>query len=54
MCYRRGRVREHAHRLIDDVVDALGLEDVPVVGHSLGGMFALWHAGRWFRADLPT
>jgi pimeloyl-ACP methyl ester carboxylesterase len=42
--YRRGRVREHAHRLIDDLVDALGLDDVPVVGHSLGGMFALWHA----------
>ena len=42
--YRRGRVREHAHRLIDDVLDALGLDDVPVVGHSLGGMFALWHA----------
>ena len=42
--YRRGRVREHSHRLIDDVVDALGLDDVPMVGHSLGGMFALWHA----------
>jgi pimeloyl-ACP methyl ester carboxylesterase len=41
--YRRGRVREHAHRLIDGVLDALGLDDVPVVGHSLGGMFALWH-----------
>jgi pimeloyl-ACP methyl ester carboxylesterase len=42
--YRRGRVREHAHRLLDDLVDALGLDDVSVVGHSLGGMFALWHA----------
>jgi pimeloyl-ACP methyl ester carboxylesterase len=42
--YRRGRVREHTHRLIDDVVDALRLDDVPVVGHSLGAMFALWHA----------
>jgi pimeloyl-ACP methyl ester carboxylesterase len=41
--YRRGRVREHTHRLIDDVLDALGLDHVPVVGHSLGGMFALWH-----------
>jgi pimeloyl-ACP methyl ester carboxylesterase len=41
--YRRGRVREHAQLMIDDVVDALGLDDVPVVGHSLGGMFALWH-----------
>ena len=42
--YRRGRVREHAYRLIDDLLDALGLDHVPVVGHSLGGMFALWHA----------
>jgi pimeloyl-ACP methyl ester carboxylesterase len=42
--HRRGRVREHAHRLIDGVLDALGLDDVPVVGHSLGAMFALWHA----------
>jgi pimeloyl-ACP methyl ester carboxylesterase len=41
--YRRGRVREHTHRLLDDVVDALELDDVPVVGHSLGSMFALWH-----------
>jgi pimeloyl-ACP methyl ester carboxylesterase len=42
--YHRGRVREHTHLLLDDLVDALGLDDVPVVGHSLGGMFALWHA----------
>jgi pimeloyl-ACP methyl ester carboxylesterase len=24
-------------------LDALGLDQVPVIGHSLGGMFALWH-----------
>lgn len=42
--FRRGQVREHARRLIDDILDALGLPEVPVVGHSLGGMFALWHA----------
>ncbi|MGZ4234656.1 MAG: alpha/beta fold hydrolase [Solirubrobacteraceae bacterium] len=42
--YRRGGVREHARRLIDDILSALGLEEAPVVGHSLGGMFALWHA----------
>jgi 2-hydroxy-6-oxonona-2,4-dienedioate hydrolase len=42
--YRRGHVREHAQRLIDGVLDALGLDGVPVVGHSLGSMFALWHA----------
>jgi len=42
--FRRGQVRENARRLIDDILDALGLDEVPVVGHSLGGMFALWHA----------
>jgi pimeloyl-ACP methyl ester carboxylesterase len=30
--------------LIDDIFDALGLDEAPVVGHSLSGMFALWHA----------
>jgi pimeloyl-ACP methyl ester carboxylesterase len=42
--YRRGHVREHARLLIDDILDAAGLDRAPVVGHSLGGMFALWHA----------
>jgi pimeloyl-ACP methyl ester carboxylesterase len=42
--YRRGEVRAHACDLIDDVFDALGLDEAPVIGHSLGGMFALWHA----------
>jgi pimeloyl-ACP methyl ester carboxylesterase len=42
--YRRGRVREHTRRLLDDVVEALELDAVPVVGNSLGAMFALWHA----------
>jgi pimeloyl-ACP methyl ester carboxylesterase len=42
--YRRGEVREHACDLIDDVFNALGLDEAPVIGHSLGGMFALWHA----------
>jgi pimeloyl-ACP methyl ester carboxylesterase len=41
--FRRGQVREHARALIDDILDALGLDQVPVIGHSLGGMFALWH-----------
>jgi pimeloyl-ACP methyl ester carboxylesterase len=41
--FRRGHVREHAGRLIDDIIDALGLDQIPVIGHSLGGMFALWH-----------
>src|ERR1700751_2764887 len=42
--FRRGQVRERARQVTDDILDALGLDDVPVIGHSLGGMFALWHA----------
>jgi pimeloyl-ACP methyl ester carboxylesterase len=42
--YRPGHVRQHARELIDDIFDALGLDEAPVVGHSLGGMLALWHA----------
>jgi pimeloyl-ACP methyl ester carboxylesterase len=41
--YRRGQVRDRARALIDDIFDALGLDQTPVVGHSLGGMLALWH-----------
>jgi pimeloyl-ACP methyl ester carboxylesterase len=41
--YRRGEVRDHAKRLIDDILDALALDRARVVGHSLGAMFALWH-----------
>jgi 2-hydroxy-6-oxonona-2,4-dienedioate hydrolase len=40
--FQRGRVREQARQLIDDILDALGLDEVPVIAHSLGGMFALW------------
>jgi len=42
--HRRGHVRQHARELIDDILDALGLDEAPVVGHSLGGMLALWYA----------
>ncbi len=42
--YRVGTVREHSIQLLDDLFDALGLDAPSVVGHSLGGMFALWHA----------
>jgi pimeloyl-ACP methyl ester carboxylesterase len=42
--YRRGQVRDRARQLIDDILDALELDEAPVVGHSLGGMFALWYA----------
>ena len=44
VAYRRGAVRDRTLRLMDDLFDALGLATAPVVGHSLGGMFALWHA----------
>jgi pimeloyl-ACP methyl ester carboxylesterase len=43
VAYRRGEVRDHAARLLDDVMDALELDSATVVGHSLGAMFALWH-----------
>jgi len=43
VAFRRGQVREHARALIEDILDALGLDQVPVIGHSLGSMFALWH-----------
>jgi pimeloyl-ACP methyl ester carboxylesterase len=44
VAYRPGGVREHSLDLIDGLFDGLGLAAAPVVGHSLGGMFALWHA----------
>ncbi len=50
--YQRGGVREHARRLIDDILNALELAQAPVVGHSLGGMFALWHAAASERIPL--
>ena len=42
--YRRGEVREHARQLVEDLLDALEVDRAPVVGHSLGAMFALWYA----------
>ena len=42
--YRAGSVRGHSVRLLDELFDSLGLDAPSVVGHSLGGMFALWHA----------
>jgi pimeloyl-ACP methyl ester carboxylesterase len=44
VAYRRGEVRGHTLQMIDDLYDALALGPTPVVGHSLGGMFALWYA----------
>jgi pimeloyl-ACP methyl ester carboxylesterase len=42
--YRIGSVREQSIRLLDDLFAVLDLEAPSIVGHSLGGMFALWHA----------
>lgn len=42
--YRAGAVRDHSLTLMDDLFDTLGLAAAPVVGHSLGGMLALWYA----------
>jgi pimeloyl-ACP methyl ester carboxylesterase len=42
--YRIGSVREHSVQLLDDIFESLGLLAPFVVGHSLGGMFGLWHA----------
>jgi pimeloyl-ACP methyl ester carboxylesterase len=42
--YRVGMVRDHSVGLIEDLFDALGLDRPPVIAHSLGAMFALWHA----------
>jgi pimeloyl-ACP methyl ester carboxylesterase len=42
--YHRGHVRDHARAFIDDILDAFELAQAPVVGHSLGGMLALWFA----------
>jgi pimeloyl-ACP methyl ester carboxylesterase len=41
--YRRGHVRKQACQLLGDIFDGLELDRAPVVGHSLGGMLALWH-----------
>ena len=42
--YRPGHVRQPARTLIDDIFDALEIGHAPVIGHSLGGMLALWYA----------
>ena len=44
VAYRRGMVRDHSLQLVDDLYEAMKLGPTPVIGHSLGGMFALWHA----------
>jgi pimeloyl-ACP methyl ester carboxylesterase len=44
--YRVGSVRAQSIELLDDLFDALDLVAPSVIGHSLGGMFALWHAAK--------
>lgn len=41
--YEAGTVRTHSVDLLDELFDALKLEKTAVIGHSLGGMFSLWH-----------
>ncbi len=44
--YRPGAVRESTNSLLDGLFDALNLPAAPVIGHSLGAMFALWYASQ--------
>src|SRR4051794_24265134 len=43
VAYRRGAVRAQLAGMLVDALDQLELGRVPVVGHSLGAMIALWH-----------
>jgi pimeloyl-ACP methyl ester carboxylesterase len=42
--FPRERFRDFAVRFVDDILDALGLEDVVLVGASGGGIYATWYA----------
>lgn len=44
LSYQADTVRGQALALMDDLFDVLGLTAAPVVAHSIGGAFALWHA----------
>jgi pimeloyl-ACP methyl ester carboxylesterase len=44
--YARGHVRRTSMLMLDDLCDALASGPIPVIGHSLGAMFALWHAAQ--------
>lgn len=37
-------LRSHAVSFVASLLDAIGLEEVPVVGNSMGGLWALWAA----------
>jgi pimeloyl-ACP methyl ester carboxylesterase len=47
--WRDGSVREQAVNVIEGVLDGLGIDQVSLVGNSLGGMFSLW-----FALDRPS
>lgn len=40
--YERGRLRQVAVEFLDAVLDGLGLESVPVVANSMGGLWTFW------------
>jgi pimeloyl-ACP methyl ester carboxylesterase len=42
--FTRGTFRDFAVRFVDDLLDALGLDDAVLVGASGGGVYATWYA----------
>jgi pimeloyl-ACP methyl ester carboxylesterase len=42
--YREVDLRRHAVEFIEDLLDALGVERVPLVANSMGGLWSLWFA----------
>src|SRR5207302_5246485 len=42
--WRGAPVREQAVRILAELVDGLGIDQVTLVGNSLGGLFSLWLA----------
>jgi pimeloyl-ACP methyl ester carboxylesterase len=42
--YRPEDLRPRSVQLVGDILDALDLASAPIIGHSLGAMFALWSA----------
>lgn len=42
--YRRGELRTTAVQFLDRILEGIGLDRVPFVGHSMGGLWATWLA----------
>lgn len=40
--YERGRLRDVAVAFLDSVLDGLGLQSVPVIANSMGGLWTFW------------